>query len=72
MDGAAVLPAMAYTEQSAHQTSIPNIDIDICLHTYLPLRAVAISAFPFFCVKITMAMLMGANFHKFTRMEVKY
>ena len=28
---------LAHTEQSAHQTSNPNIDIDICVHTYSPL-----------------------------------
>ena len=37
---------LAHTEQSAHQTnkkSTPNIDIDFCVHTYSPLRAVAVS-----------------------------
>ena len=41
--------------------------IHIC--HFVPSQLVCISRF---FVKITMAMLMGANFHKFTRMEVKY
>ena len=45
---------LAHTEQSAHQTSNPNIVIDICVHTYSPLRAVALN--------ITMAVLIGAFF----------
>ena len=34
----------AHTEQSVHQATNPNIDIDVdfCVHTYPPLRAVAV------------------------------
>ena len=55
---------VAYTEQSAHQTSSPNIDIDICVHSC---RRSLNSAFPFFFAKITMAMLMGANFRGWSK-----
>ena len=33
---------LGHTKQSAHQTCSPNIDIDICVHTYSPLRAFAV------------------------------
>ena len=36
---------VAYTEQSVHQTSNPNIDIDISVHTYSPLLNSAIPEF---------------------------
>ena len=41
------------------------VDIDICVHTYSPLRdVVLIQCISRIFVKITMAMLMGAMFHK--------
>ena len=38
-----LIALLEHTEQSAHQTSNLNIDIDICVHTYLRLLN---SAFP--------------------------
>ena len=52
-----------------HQTSNPNIDI-IHIHLFVPSQFKQCISRMF--VKITMAMLMGAFFNKFTGMEVKY
>ena len=53
---------LAHKEPSAHQTSNPNIEIDICVHIrhFVPLQfKQCISRF---FVKINIAMLMGAFF----------
>ena len=62
-------------EQSANQTTNPNndIDVDVCVHTYSPLRAVAVKTVHFQNVcENYHGNVNGCIFNKFTEMEVKY
>ena len=64
---------VAYPDQSAHQTCSPKL---ILIFVFVLIRHLVPSQFKqcisSIFVKITMAMLMGANFHKFTGREAKY
>ena len=72
---------VAYTEQSAHQTCTRSsqrirLVAQILIFVFIHIRHFVPSQFKQcisrFFVKITMAMLMGAIFNKFTGMEVNY